>query len=238
MKLRDALKSSQMVVRRYYRKTSYAQCGEDLIVRYIFDMLGIRRPSYIDIGAYHPYSNNNTCIFYKTGSRGINIEADQELLQNFRRFRKRDINLNVGIGDAPGEMTFHVMSYKGLNTFSASDAAEAVRQGYRIERTMRIRVRTVSDVLAEYWGGTFPDLLTIDIEGMELAVLQALDFKRAHPKVICVETSSFSSCGPGEKRGDAVRALEAQGYFVYADTYLNTILVSGDCWRQLKMRPI
>ncbi|MFM7886227.1 MAG: glycosyltransferase family 2 protein, partial [Pseudanabaena sp.] len=55
-------------------KMSYSQCGEDLIIQFIFSSLGISKPSYIDIGAYDAHKLSNTAVFYEQGSRGINIE--------------------------------------------------------------------------------------------------------------------------------------------------------------------
>ena len=47
--------------------SSFSQCGEDLIVNYIFNLRGISLPSYLDIGANHPYFISNTALFHKKG---------------------------------------------------------------------------------------------------------------------------------------------------------------------------
>ena len=62
--------------RKNYKQISYSQCGEDLIMNFIFNNLRIEKPSYIDIGAHHPFWLSNTFFFYKKGSKGINIEAN------------------------------------------------------------------------------------------------------------------------------------------------------------------
>ena len=80
-------------------KISYSQYGEDLIVRFALENLQIQQPRYIDIGANKPFSGSNTAIFHESGSRGINIEPDPFLFAAFQRFRKRDINLNLGVLD-------------------------------------------------------------------------------------------------------------------------------------------
>src|ERR1035437_2058923 len=84
-----------------FRK-SYSQCGDDLNIDYVFRWRGIAHPSYIDIGANHPYSISNTAIFYENGCRGINVEANPQLIFVFQAARPDDINLNVGIGDKEG----------------------------------------------------------------------------------------------------------------------------------------
>jgi hypothetical protein len=43
-------------------KISYSQCGEDILINYIFSLRGIVKPSYIDIGANHPFFINNRDI--------------------------------------------------------------------------------------------------------------------------------------------------------------------------------
>ena len=58
-------------------KKSFSQCGEDLIVNYIFGLRGITKPTYLDIGANDPFYLNNTALFYINGCRGINIEANK-----------------------------------------------------------------------------------------------------------------------------------------------------------------
>jgi hypothetical protein len=57
-------------------RTSYSQCGEDLIVRCVFDFMKIPSPTYLDIGAHHPQHLSNTFLFYQQGAHGVNIEPD------------------------------------------------------------------------------------------------------------------------------------------------------------------
>jgi hypothetical protein len=41
-------------------RTSYSQCGEDLIVKHVLGVLGISKVSYLDIGAHHPQYLSNS----------------------------------------------------------------------------------------------------------------------------------------------------------------------------------
>src|SRR4030081_1527697 len=91
-------------------RLSYSQCGEDLLVNYIFSLRGIQYPSYLDIGANHPFFISNTAFFYRKGCRGINIEANPQLIHPFDRFRRKDTTLNVGVGPEEGEMNFYIIS--------------------------------------------------------------------------------------------------------------------------------
>ena len=69
---------------------TYAQGGEDLVLLNIFARLGIARPTWLDIGAHHPWRISNTALLYARGWRsrcipGAFIEHyDQSSAQNRR----------------------------------------------------------------------------------------------------------------------------------------------------------
>lgn len=217
----------------YYRK-SWSQCGEDLILRYLFDLLQIARPCYIDIGAHHPWYYNNTYLFYRQGACGVNIEPDPSLHAGLRRGRRRDVNLNMGIGPREAEMDFYVMSSRTLNTFSALEARKYVEQyGMRIVDTRRIGVQTFAQVVDAHLGYT-PDLVSLDVEGMDLDVLRSIDFSHYRPHVFCVETIGYAEGdGSGIKSTEIHALMLENGYRLYADTYINSIYVAESSWRAL-----
>lgn len=220
----------------YYRK-SWSQCGEDLIMRYLFDLLRIARPSYIDIGAHHPWYYNNTYLFYRQGARGVNVEPDPSLYAGLRKGRPRDVNLNIGIGPREAEMDFYVMSSRTLNTFSAIEARKYVeQQGLRIVATRRIKVRTFAQAVDTHMGRT-PDLVSVDVEGLDLDLLRSIDFSRYRPHVFCVETISYAQGdGSGIKSAEIHALMIGNGYKLYADTYINSIYVAESSWRTLRTR--
>jgi FkbM family methyltransferase len=213
-------------------KKSYAQCGEDLIVRFIFDTIGITRPSYMDIGAHHPFYLNNTALLYSLGSRGVNIEPDPVLFAEFTSARPDDINLNVGISDKDGELDFFVMNVPTLNTFSKKEAEGYKDEGeYFIKRVQKTPVLTIDTVLKKLEGRRFPDFLTIDAEGIDELVLKSIDYTTNYPLIICTETISFSNTGRGIKNVDLIEFIKSKGYFLYADTYINSIFLREDKWK-------
>ena len=217
----------------YYRK-SWSQCGEDLIMRYLFDLLQIARPSFIDIGAHHPWYFNNTYLFYRQGARGVNVEPDPSLHAGLRRGRRHDINLNMGIGPREAELDFYVMSSRTLNTFSATEARKYVeRHGMRIVDTRRIGVQTFAQAVDGHLGRT-PDLVSLDVEGLELDILHSIDFSRYRPHVFCIETLSYAEGdGSGIKSPEIHALMLENGYLLHADTYINSIYVAKSSWRAL-----
>lgn len=215
------------------KKISFSQSGEDLIVKFIFDNLGIHNPTYIDIGAHHPYFISNTALFYKNGSRGINIEPDPTLFKGFLKYRKEDINLNIGISDCNSELDFYIISSPTLNTFSKEEAEKYAMEGdFRIKSIEKINVQLLSNILNEFSNGIFPQFLSIDAEGVDEVIVREIDFDKNFPIVICIETLSFSTSGNGIKNIELIDYIVNKGYLVYADTYINTIFVRNENWQK------
>ncbi|HTF03669.1 MAG TPA: FkbM family methyltransferase [Bacteroidia bacterium] len=218
--------------KKTYRQESYSQCGEDLIIDHVFHELRMVQPGYIDIGAHHPRYINNTYLFYLKGSRGINIEPDPQLFEEFTRMRNGDINLNVGVGDTNGEADFYIMTEPTLNTFIKEEAERAEKEhaAYRIKEVRKLKINLLDDIIRQYNNGNFPELLSIDVEGLDEVILRSINYETATPKVMCVETLTFSTRGRGEKKTDLIEFIKSKGYIAYADTYINTIFVKEDTW--------
>lgn len=218
-----------------YKKISFSQCGEDSIVKFIFDYLKIENPTYIDIGAHHPYYISNTALLYKNGSRGINIEPDPTLFKEFIKYREEDINLNFGISDVENELDFYIISSPTLNTFSKEEAEKYIHEGdFVIKSIEKIMVKTLNNVLKEYSNGVFPQFLSIDAEGVDEIIIKEINFENNYPIVICIETISFSTSGNGMKNFKLIKYIESKGYLIYADTNINTIFVRKSIWQKEK----
>jgi hypothetical protein len=141
------------------------------------------------------------------------------------------VNLNIGVSDKPGELLFYIMSSQTMNTFS-KDVAEdlAVNHGFMIEEETKVQVDTVSSIVKKYLNGRTVDILSIDVEGLDLPILKSIDFTAFSPTVICIETISYSTKGQGVKDLEIIDYLERKGYLKYADTYINTIFVRSERW--------
>ncbi len=224
------------LTRRRYRldavdRVSHAQCGEDLLIQYVFNALGNSRISYLDIGAHHPSYLSNTYYFYLKGHRGVCIEPDATLVPAFAKERPGDRLLNIGIAPTEGIADFYVMSTPTLNTFSREEAERFASYGkQKIERVVPVRIRHINAVMAEEFGGA-PNLLSLDVEGLDLPILLSLDFEHHAPDVVCVETLTYTEDRSERKITEIIEFMESRGYFVYADTYVNSIFVRQDKWR-------
>jgi FkbM family methyltransferase len=213
-------------------KTSYAQCGEDLIVRFALDVLRIAQPAYLDIGAYDPVKLSNTYHFYDQGASGVCVEADPDLAPLIAAHRTRDRVLNVAVsGKDKGRREFYLMSESSLNTLSLSEAERLVREeGCTLRSTLEIEVVPISELIAQAFPSRMLDFVSIDVEGGDEELITNFDFEFVRPKVFCIETLSYSRLGGQTKSVIAAEILNAKGYMSYADTYINTIFVDETAW--------
>jgi len=169
-------------------------------------------------------------MFYEKGCRGINIEANPHLVPSFHIYRPEDINLNVGISDREGELEFYIMEDNTLSTFSEKERNYMIANGKKLAHTEKIRLTTVSAILAEHFNDTFPDFLSLDAEGMDFSILNSINFEKSLPKVICVEAAEYSPIGAGKRRTELIDFLEKREFYEYANTNLNAIMVYRGFW--------
>lgn len=173
----------------YYGKMSYSQDGEEMVLEAFFEIEKLYHGFYVDIGAHHPYRFSNTAYFYKKGWSGINIEPEPSALKKFKLFRKRDINLNIGISSANSILLYHVFNEPALNSFDAefSEFRQETTQD-RILNKIEIQTYTLSEVLDKNMPfGKKIDFLSIDVEGFDFQVLRSNDWSKYIPTFILIE---------------------------------------------------
>lgn len=192
--------------------STFAQHGDDLIILNIFHAIGINKPSYMDIGAHHPVNISNTALLYKLGSRGINIEPNPNLFAAFQQMRPDDLNLNVGVNDTDGLLTFYMIDHSsGRNSFDKKmvDEFVAAHPNFSITQEMEIEVLTVETIAKRHNILNFPDFLTIDVEGLDERILKSIDYSKFRPKLICFEYISGAGTDISASAG---AFLTAKGY--------------------------
>lgn len=194
---------------------------------------------FVEAGAYDGIQQSNTYYFARLkGWRGVLIEPLPQLARRCQQRRKESIVISCVLG-APEDSGRTVrLRHAGLMTMVcgalADDATEHARadaglkgQGLPpLEQFVEAPVRTLTDVLAE--SGTPPDfdLLSLDVEGAEVAALRGLDLHRFLPRAICVEVRHENLA--------AVQSLLADHY--EQPISLTTNASYADCFFALKIQ--
>jgi len=160
-----------------YRYTS--QAGQDLVVDRLFG--GKRGGTFVDIGGYDGVTGSNT-LFLEVfrGWTGVLVEPVSAQLEAARAVRRCPC-LGVGVGPEAGraefiEVTEGFTQMSGLAaTYDPATLATVRKDARHAETTREIDIRTLPGILDEM-GLTEPDFISLDIEGGEIAVLDAFPF--------------------------------------------------------------
>jgi len=172
-------------LKKRHAHVSYAQLGEDLILsHYLKQDNGF----YVDVGCHDPFRYSTTALLHLyRGWRGMNIDADPQAIEKFRKARPGDINLNVGVSDAAGELEFTIFKGSAHNSFDARMVQAASRR-MPVEQRQQVHVRPLRDILADHLPpGQTIDYMNIDCEGLDEKVIAGNDWSRFSPKLLSVE---------------------------------------------------
>ncbi|MGC3968254.1 MAG: FkbM family methyltransferase [Pirellulales bacterium] len=173
-------------------RLSYSHFGEDLIICDLLSSLGrTRQGIYVDVGTFHPYLHSNTYLLHMQGRQGLNIDASPRRMAEFQKHRPNDANIVAAIAAQVGEMDFLEFPTAGTSRLAPIGAAtsrnSAGESPLSVTRVKTLPIRNLIDQHAPQ--DTPIDLLSIDVEGLDLDVLQSWNWNR-RPALIAVEGNS------------------------------------------------
>lgn len=172
-------------------RAHWGQSGEDAVIERLFDRK--RNGFYVDIGCHHPRELSNTYVlsrFYDW--TGINVDASPEAIRLFQEARPKDININTLIGDGGEPLEFVLFKDLARSTADKQTIADLKRRGFAIISSTTMTPRTLKSILDEHVKPNQQiDLLSVDIESLDLAALKTSDWRKYRPKVVCVEDHEF-----------------------------------------------
>lgn len=148
----------------------------------------VKNGFYIDVGANDPNIFSVTKAFYSRGWQGINIEPLPDMYKSLQIHRKRDINLNLGIGEKEGIGTLIIDSkdteFKRRTSLIKKKNNDTNRYSY-----ISIKINTMSNICKKYVPkNEVIQFCKIDVEGFEKNVLLGFDFINFRPKIFCIES--------------------------------------------------
>jgi FkbM family methyltransferase len=133
---------------------------------------------YLDIGSNDGITLSNTYGLYKDGWLGVNMEPSKAAYDSLCINQPKCININAAIGTISGKATLYESgTHLGTgDTSLVSTLLPEEMNRWKKERfiPVPVNVMTIDDICAK---GSDIDLLSLDVEGMELEVLPSI---RAH----------------------------------------------------------
>ena len=205
----------------------FAQCAEDYLLESMLraDLRRQARPmssiSYLDIGANHPVQTSNTYLFYaKHGCCGVLVEPNADLLPAITKVRPRDRLVHAAV--APRGVTslqLNISRHHELSSASIEHMRHFGELG-TVEKTTRVPAILLDDLLRECFNAPV-DILSLDIEGLDLAVLSDSRLEFNTPRYIVVEHDRDVIPGNDQR---ILEHLSNVGYVLICETDVNFVL--------------
>jgi hypothetical protein len=131
------------------------------------------------------------------------------------------VGVGVGVSNEKAADYYVIRGRPMLNTFSPEQVARLQKESKEpvVERVVKMPLVPVNQLIASHLGHA-PDLLSIDVEGLDLAILRTLDFERYRPAVIIAETLCMKT--PHEN-SEITNLLISHGYVARGGSVYNTI---------------
>lgn len=196
-------------------RLTYSQCGEDRLIVELLGNRSLEEVRYVDVGANHPSLLSNTYLIYRLGGQGVLIDPDEHNCRMLRRYRPRDDVICVLAGDSCGAQRF----FHAASPFLSS--TQELKDDSCIGEELLPQVTLDSLCQSLHWEAI--DVLSVDTEGNDLAVLNGATKVLARTAIVCVEYEGEG--GDAERIGEL---LVGKGFGLKHDTGLNRIYMVDD----------
>lgn len=200
--------------------------------------LGERRDgTFVEVGAFDGISYSNTWGLAAVGWSGLYLEAEPDFADRCRATHASHPRVTVvqqAVGSRhPAEVTFHLGGELTTGDpqlrqeYASLDWARGSLEGGRV----RVLPTMPLDDLLEREGIVEGfDLLVVDVEGMEPAVLDGFTIERWHPRMMIWELADLHPDlrASGSAAVGVFAALSQAGYATVYKDHINTVVVRSD----------
>jgi len=167
-------------------KKYFSQYGEDIVYDRVIGMK--QEGFFVDVGCFHPTKYSNTYKLYRFGWRGINIDLDEVKIKAFNLRRPKDTNVLCAVSEEEGECTLYSAGFYSLVQTLDPVTAEKMRKAGLTITERKVKTQPLTAIIDNTrFKDRRIDILSIDVEGVEMMVLRSLDFERYKPRLIVVE---------------------------------------------------
>ena len=170
----------------FINRSQYSQWGEDLsILKFFKDK---KNGVYLDVGCFHPLMYSNTCLLFKNGWSGINIDINPTSIDLFKILRPMDLNICTALNEYEKEFKVYFdHPFSPVNTLDKS-FFDSKKSNFFKDVTFKIIKSKSIDEILELSKYKKIDFLNIDVEGLDLQVLVQLIPNKLKPSLISIET--------------------------------------------------
>jgi FkbM family methyltransferase len=217
------------IIRPLSLGTYYSQEGQDLyLTSLLFNELNNSQDCYIiDIGCNHPERFSNSYFFEKFFKcKVIAIDPIEEYGELWRNLRPNAIFIATALGRTEDLVTLNVPLSGSIYDDMFSSLTKNPKVGCTGCAQRKVPCVTLTSVLNTYKIKEVT-LISIDVEGAELNILEGIDFDRVLIKCFVIENNTFNLFGSEQIR----LFMKLKGYIFfsrigfYDDVFIHNSLV-------------
>jgi FkbM family methyltransferase len=167
-----------------------SQSGEDVLIYKFFG--GRRTGFYVEVGAYDGVGFSNTYFLDALGWDGILVEPAPDQAEACRRSRPHSRVVRAACGRGGDRVRLKIAKGEGIGTLSyigndPDHERRIAREGGTIEE-IEVPQLTLDEIVGQR--NSKIGLLSIDVEGAELQVLESADLMALSPELIVIEDNT------------------------------------------------
>jgi FkbM family methyltransferase len=209
-----------------WKKTTYSQAGEDIILGNLFQNKS--NGTYIDVGCHHPFRNSNTYLLYKMGWKGLCIDPGPKVGKLFAIWRPKDIFINLAIAEQDGSSQLFVFNDPALNSLCTEQVKNFNNfEDFKLIEEITVPTTTLKEIHKAYESALLDlDILSVDVEGLDLVVLKSNDWASLRPKVVVFELRNADLANILDNH--CYQFMNSLGYELYVKTENNLIMLDSN----------
>jgi FkbM family methyltransferase len=200
-------------------KGFYSQAGQDeFVYSRLFHV--INNPNFtttfLDVGCNHPKKFSNSYFFDKNlGFKVYAIDAIDSLSELWKRERPRAQFITTAVGSSVGTVRFRMIEGEAGSLFSSIDRTGRTQSEMGDSTVIDVRVDTLGNILKSL---QLEDvgILSLDVEGGELAALKGVDWSTQRIRIIMIENTDEKGLGD-----DVLRTFLVEKGYVYIARFWN-----------------
>ena len=171
----------------FINRAQYSQWGEDLEIYNFFK--DKKKGVYLDIGCFHPYIYSNTCLLYKKGWYGTNIDINQTSIDLFNIARPKDTNLCTTVNETNKEFTMYFDDpFSPVNTLDKNFYQSLNKSFFKNKKILSIKSKKIKEIIDISNIENKIDFINIDVEGLDYDILKQINLSKFNVKLISIET--------------------------------------------------
>lgn len=208
----------------------YANCAEDTIIKYILDLYCNKtflEYTYIDVGVNNPTLYDNTFLFYEMGGKGVLIEPNPNMCKVANEKRPRDTVICAGVSfdETVSSAPFYLFedSFAGWSGFDEKRVEMAKKVNVNLADKFEQKLIPMNEIFEQYFPEDPPVLVSIDVEGLEIEILNTINFDKYRPVIYCIESDQTNF--EAYSAHPVIDIMNQNGYLYMANTSINMIFL-------------